>query len=112
MNRIFCYFPDLDHFQLGTLSHMIGAKANEYQELPDWPETAPDPSVRNVEVVVPWTDKKTSTKKPDKKSFYSDEESSSPVGEELCDLISTREKRCLCCFNFYSHINRADLSLR
>lgn len=29
---------------------MIDAKANGYQELPSFPEEAPDPSVRNVEV--------------------------------------------------------------
>lgn len=41
---------DRDHFQLGSLSHLLNAKATGYQELPDWPEEAPDPSVRNVEV--------------------------------------------------------------
>lgn len=44
------FFPDRDHFQLGSLSHLLNAKAGGYQELPDWPEAAPDPSVRNVEV--------------------------------------------------------------
>uniref|UniRef100_A0A8C9ZN10 AP-3 complex subunit beta n=1 Tax=Sander lucioperca TaxID=283035 RepID=A0A8C9ZN10_SANLU len=43
-------FKDRDHFQLGSLSHLLNAKAGGYQELPDWPEAAPDPSVRNVEV--------------------------------------------------------------
>lgn len=43
-------FPDRDHFQLGSLSHLLNAKAGGYQVLPDWPEAAPDPSVRNVEV--------------------------------------------------------------
>ncbi|CAO2613997.1 AP-3 complex subunit beta-2 [Lemmus lemmus] len=43
-------FKDRDHFQLGSLSHLLNAKATGYQELPDWPEEAPDPSVRNVEV--------------------------------------------------------------
>ncbi|KAH0619941.1 hypothetical protein JD844_014386 [Phrynosoma platyrhinos] len=38
-----------DHFQLGSLSHLLNAKAVGYQELPDWPSEAPDPSVRNVE---------------------------------------------------------------
>lgn len=41
---------DRDHFQLGSLSHLLNAKAVGYQELPDWPDEAPDPSVRNVEV--------------------------------------------------------------
>uniref|UniRef100_A0A9J7XEN8 AP-3 complex subunit beta n=1 Tax=Cyprinus carpio carpio TaxID=630221 RepID=A0A9J7XEN8_CYPCA len=43
-------FKDRDHFQLGSLSHLLNAKAAGYQELPNWPESAPDPSVRNVEV--------------------------------------------------------------
>uniref|UniRef100_A0A8C7L1Y0 AP-3 complex subunit beta n=1 Tax=Oncorhynchus kisutch TaxID=8019 RepID=A0A8C7L1Y0_ONCKI len=43
-------FKDRDHFQLGSLSHLLNAKAGGYQVLPDWPEAAPDPSVRNVEV--------------------------------------------------------------
>uniref|UniRef100_W5NCX5 AP-3 complex subunit beta n=1 Tax=Lepisosteus oculatus TaxID=7918 RepID=W5NCX5_LEPOC len=45
-------FKDRDHFQLGSLSHLLNAKAVGYQELPEWPEAAPDPSVRNVEVPV------------------------------------------------------------
>uniref|UniRef100_A0A4W6CCB1 AP-3 complex subunit beta n=1 Tax=Lates calcarifer TaxID=8187 RepID=A0A4W6CCB1_LATCA len=36
-------FKDRDHFQLGSLSHLLNAKAGGYQELPDWPEAAPDP---------------------------------------------------------------------
>jgi AP-3 complex subunit beta len=81
-----CFLTDLDQFQLGTLSHMICAKANGYQELPDWPEVAPDSSVRNVEVPIPWTSTSTSKvkaskKKPEKpKSFYSEDESSSSDG--------------------------------
>ena len=35
---------------MGSLSHMINLKAGGYQELPEFPEVAPDPSVRNVEV--------------------------------------------------------------
>ena len=45
-----CVSADRDHFQLGSLSHLLNAKTGGYQELPDWPEAAPDPSVRNVEV--------------------------------------------------------------
>lgn len=70
-------FTDRDQYQLGTLSHIINAKAQGYQELPEWPETAPDPSVRNVEVTMPWTETRVKAKKPDKKrSFYSSESSS------------------------------------
>lgn len=49
-NQCFLLHTDRDHFQLGSLSHLLNAKAVGYQELPDWPEEAPDPSVRNVEV--------------------------------------------------------------
>lgn len=41
---------DRQGFQVGSLSHMINLKASGYQELPEFPEDAPDPSVRNVEV--------------------------------------------------------------
>ncbi|XP_069819126.1 AP-3 complex subunit beta-1 isoform X1 [Dendropsophus ebraccatus] len=72
-------FKDRDRFQLGTLSHTLNAKASGYLELSDWPEVAPDPTVRNVEVIEPaktWT---TSTGKPKKEKdtsdkFYSSEE--------------------------------------
>ncbi|XP_075038408.1 LOW QUALITY PROTEIN: AP-3 complex subunit beta-1 [Mixophyes fleayi] len=46
-------FKDRDRFQLGTLSHTLNTKASGYLELTDWPEVAPDPCVRNVEVVEP-----------------------------------------------------------
>lgn len=77
-------FEDRDHYQIGSLSHFINARANEYQELPDFPEVAPDPSVRNVEVPVAWQETKTSKKKKQvvkKKSFYSETDSSSPADE-------------------------------
>jgi len=77
---------DLDQFQLGTLSHMINVKTTGYQELPDWPEVPPDPSVRDVEVQMTWTassagKSKLAKKKAEKeKSFYSEDESSSSEG--------------------------------
>uniref|UniRef100_A0A3Q0T3T0 AP-3 complex subunit beta n=1 Tax=Amphilophus citrinellus TaxID=61819 RepID=A0A3Q0T3T0_AMPCI len=72
-----------DHFQLGSLSHLLNAKAGGYQELPDWPEAAPDPSVRNVEVkesVPEWTKCSSREKRKEKKvekPFYSDSEGES-----------------------------------
>lgn len=47
------YSIDRDRFQLGSLSHTLNTKASGYLELSDWPEVAPDPSVRNVEVIEP-----------------------------------------------------------
>uniref|UniRef100_A0A672QGQ7 AP-3 complex subunit beta n=1 Tax=Sinocyclocheilus grahami TaxID=75366 RepID=A0A672QGQ7_SINGR len=85
-------FKDRDHFQLGSLSHLLNAKAGGYQELPEWPESAPDPSVRNVEVIrllervttltsIPdWskcTSRKDRKEKKLDKPFYSDSEGDS-----------------------------------
>uniref|UniRef100_A0A8C0KTU6 AP-3 complex subunit beta n=1 Tax=Canis lupus dingo TaxID=286419 RepID=A0A8C0KTU6_CANLU len=82
-------FKDRDHFQLGSLSHLLNAKATGYQELPDWPEEAPDPSVRNVEVPE-WTKCSNREKRKEKeKPFYSDSEGesgpteSADSGEEI-----------------------------
>ncbi|KAK6188892.1 hypothetical protein SNE40_004974 [Patella caerulea] len=72
-------FKDRDHYQLGTLSHLLNIKCHGYQELPEWPEVAPDTSVRNVEVVMPYVAKTHHAqhkKKKETKSFYSESESS------------------------------------
>merc|ERR1719192_1130550 len=73
-------FATRDEYQLGSLSHFINARAAGYQDLPSYPEVAPDPSVRVVEVAKPpentWkkqeksvkASKTGSSKKP--KSFY------------------------------------------
>ncbi|NXG90905.1 AP3B1 protein, partial [Stercorarius parasiticus] len=71
-------FKDRDHFQLGTLSHTLNSRATGYLELSDWPEVAPDPSVRNVDVAESakeWTGilGKTRKEKPTEK-FYSESE--------------------------------------
>jgi len=65
---------------------MINVKANGYQELPDWPEVPPDPSVRDVDMEMSWTSsltaksKLTKKKAEKEKSFYSEDESSSSEG--------------------------------
>nr|XP_033785317.1 AP-3 complex subunit beta-1 isoform X2 [Geotrypetes seraphini] len=71
-------FKDRDHFQLGSLSHTLNSKATGYLELSNWPEVAPDPSVRNVEVIESMKDWKTplaklKNVKPDGE-FYSESE--------------------------------------
>ncbi|KAK2144879.1 hypothetical protein LSH36_722g00029 [Paralvinella palmiformis] len=84
-------FKERDQYQLGTLSHVINTRATGYQELPDWPELAPDQSVRNVEVVMPWIDVKITKKRQDKKkSFYSESEPSGS-GELSSDHESSSE---------------------
>ncbi|XP_071778410.1 AP-3 complex subunit beta-2 isoform X1 [Centroberyx gerrardi] len=108
-------FKDRDHFQLGSLSHLLNAKAGGYQELPDWPEAAPDPSVRNVEVkesvitllervttltsVPEWTKCSSREKRKEKKvekPFYSDSEGESGPTESAdseSDSASGSESR-------------------
>jgi len=46
-------FANRDEYQLGSLSHFINARAADYQDLPGFPEEAPDPTVRTVEVPKP-----------------------------------------------------------
>uniref|UniRef100_A0AAR2K9S1 AP-3 complex subunit beta n=1 Tax=Pygocentrus nattereri TaxID=42514 RepID=A0AAR2K9S1_PYGNA len=67
-------FKDRDRFQLGTLSHTLNSKATGYLELSDWPDVAPDQSVRNVEVAKEWAPgvSKTKPAKSDDDKFYSD----------------------------------------
>ncbi|KFP30695.1 AP-3 complex subunit beta-1, partial [Colius striatus] len=87
-------FKDRDHFQLGTLSHTLNSRASGYLELSDWPEVAPDPSVRDVDVAESakeWTGNldKTKKEKPTEK-FYSESE------EEEDESASTSASgRCL-----------------
>ncbi|KAL0967896.1 hypothetical protein UPYG_G00259360 [Umbra pygmaea] len=84
-------FKDRDHFQLGSLSHLLNAKAGGYQELPDWPEAAPDPSVRNVEVPE-WTKCSSREKRKEKKvekPFYSDSEGESGQTESADSASDT-----------------------
>ncbi|XP_063970298.1 AP-3 complex subunit beta-2-like isoform X3 [Lytechinus pictus] len=86
-------FKDRDQFQLGSLSHMINSKAVGYIELPDFPEEAPDPSVRVVEEVLPWTSEKEkrsmSKKKSKAKSFYSSSEESEEEDDDDDDETSS-----------------------
>ncbi|CAN7998896.1 unnamed protein product [Ixodes hexagonus] len=77
-------FEDRDQYQMGSLSQFINARANEYRELPDFPEVAPDPSVRNVDVAPAWPENRVTKKKQvakKKKSFYSETDTSSPEDE-------------------------------
>lgn len=77
-----------EQYQLGSLSHYLNMKANGYNDIPPFPEVAPDSSVRHVEespVEIPSTDEpvRMTTKqskgvaKGKTKSFYSESEKSS-----------------------------------
>ncbi|CAG2251961.1 AP3B [Mytilus edulis] len=90
-------FKDREQFQLGTLSHILNTRATGYQELPDWPEVAPDSSVRNIELPSLFDepskpkvrDRKKVVKK--EKSFYSDDSSSVDETESSEDEDSDEE---------------------
>mmetsp|Transcript_27495 Transcript_27495/g.38256 ORF Transcript_27495/g.38256 Transcript_27495/m.38256 type:complete len:840 (+) Transcript_27495:106-2625(+) len=57
-----------ERYSLSTLSHMMNHTVSGYQAIPDWPEEAPDPSVRNVDIIG-------TTLPLDDGPFYSNEES-------------------------------------
>ncbi|XP_071166294.1 AP-3 complex subunit beta-2-like isoform X3 [Mytilus edulis] len=90
-------FKDREQFQLGTLSHILNTRATGYQELPEWPEVAPDSSVRNIELPSLFDepskpkvrDRKKVVKK--EKSFYSDDSSSVDETESSEDEDSDEE---------------------
>lgn len=95
IHTIAVFFIDRDHFQLGSMSHFLNVRAAEYQDLPDYPTEAPDPTVRNVELPPSSTTAEalnfdlgaeliTKTKKKGKKdrSFYSDSGESDKSGSE------------------------------
>jgi AP-3 complex subunit beta len=76
-----------ENFQLGSMSHYLNMRVNRYLDLPNFPEIAPDNSVRNFdspvhvakeeEIKTKTTTQKTNQKnKKNTKSFYSDESSS------------------------------------
>uniref|UniRef100_A0A8C9AP37 AP-3 complex subunit beta n=1 Tax=Prolemur simus TaxID=1328070 RepID=A0A8C9AP37_PROSS len=84
-------FKDRDHFQLGTLSHTLNAKATGYLELSNWPEVAPDPSVRNVEVIElakEWTPAGKAKKENSAKKFYSESEEEEDSSDSSSDSES------------------------
>ncbi|OQR76388.1 AP-3 complex subunit beta-2-like [Tropilaelaps mercedesae] len=70
-------FGDRDQYQMGSLSHLINQPAAGYQELPDFPDEAPDPSVRNV-TPPPTTISMRETRKS--KDFYDESEEGSRSG--------------------------------
>ncbi|RXN05293.1 AP-3 complex subunit beta-2 isoform X5 [Labeo rohita] len=104
-------FKDRDHFQLGSLSHLLNAKAAGYQELPDWPESAPDPSVRNVEIPE-WskcTSRKDRKEKKVEKPFYSDSEGESGPTESADSVEPSPASAPVTPVNFLSNSLVSDL---
>lgn len=74
-----------ESYQLGSMSHYLNQRVNGYLPLPDFPTTAPDNTVRNVESTEqrPSSDTRSVKQKPSQKikkeekskSFYSESES-------------------------------------
>ncbi|XP_046839120.1 AP-3 complex subunit beta-1-like [Xenia sp. Carnegie-2017] len=74
-------FKGHGEFIVGSLSHLINARASGYQELPEYPEVPPDPSVRNVEVEPLWEKSKSKSRSKKKSTFYSSESESDSASE-------------------------------
>lgn len=86
-----------ESYQLGSMSHYLNMRVNGYLPLPDYPTTAPDSNVRNVESpseqrasIEPvigagkkvQSHKTSSKKEPKAKSFYSESESDTESSAE------------------------------
>ncbi|XP_024086390.1 AP-3 complex subunit beta-2 isoform X2 [Cimex lectularius] len=73
-------FKDRENYQMGSLTHYINMRAAGYHDLPDFPDTAPDPAPRNVAEPIqpspPPLDVPRNKKQSKSKSFYSDSDSS------------------------------------
>lgn len=72
---------------MGSLSHYINARAHGYQDLPSFPETPPDPSVRNVPTEQSPKIVRKMIPGSSRKSFYSDTDNSSPAEGEYYSYI-------------------------
>ncbi|NXO44679.1 AP3B1 protein, partial [Locustella ochotensis] len=99
-------FKDRDHFQLGTLSHTLNSRATGYLELSEWPEVAPDPSVRNVDVAESakeWTGilGKPKKEKPTEK-FYSESEEEE---DESASTSSSGRWKATCIFTAWKTVS-------
>ena len=88
-------FLNRQNFQLGSMSHYLNSRVNGYHDLPEFPEVAPDPEVRNVEpprAPNPWEKTVEANKakkkaaaaesKKAKKGFYSEESESSSGSDD------------------------------
>lgn len=93
-------YKDTDQFQLGTLSHALSMRVSGYSDIPDFPDQAPDPTVRNIEVI---SDTKSndgndnrrseigSSKNRKSERFYSDDEEEASQSTEGADPTEDSE---------------------
>ncbi|VDO29317.1 unnamed protein product [Onchocerca flexuosa] len=80
-------FKDREQFQLGSLSHFLNQRCRRYRDLPQFPETAPDSSMRNIsqmeEISNDMQDShETEDDESEEEDFYSDDEELSQKEEE------------------------------
>lgn len=97
-----------EQFQLGSLAHYLNARTNGYHDLPPFPRTAPDSSVRGVDIVS--NDNNSNNAEPNDnrnwenrsakgsnksnkrdKSFYSEDENENNSSEDSDSEESTEE---------------------
>lgn len=82
-------FSDRENYQLGTLSHLLNQKCSEYTELPDFPEVAPDPTIRRSAMPLATDEIK---KQADKKNLSDEESYSDESSEEAEDEEQERSE--------------------
>ncbi|VDK64530.1 unnamed protein product [Onchocerca ochengi] len=79
-------FKDREQFQLGSLSHFLNQRCRRYRDLPQFPEIAPDPSMRNMcqmeEISDDMRDIHETENDESEEDFYSDDEELSQKEEE------------------------------
>uniref|UniRef100_A0A0N4ZMA2 AP-3 complex subunit beta n=1 Tax=Parastrongyloides trichosuri TaxID=131310 RepID=A0A0N4ZMA2_PARTI len=87
-------FKDRELYQLGTLSHLLNQKCSNYRDLPEFPTTQPDPSIRKgPEVIIPQNIIINEGKGDINDEFYSDscEEESEESEEESTESEDDEE---------------------
>ncbi|KAI1718605.1 non-SMC mitotic condensation complex subunit 1 domain-containing protein [Ditylenchus destructor] len=79
-------FSDREHFQLGTLSHLLNQKCAGYTELPDFPEEQPDPTIRRTAHPLPSDQEKTKPQHSPSNSRPSGKTKSVPAPQQPSNL--------------------------
>lgn len=86
---------DREQFQLGSLSHFLNQRCRRYRDLPQFPEIAPDPSMRNTTQMEEISDdtrviQEIEDDGSEEGDFYSDDEEQSEEEDE------SDEEVCCC----------------
>uniref|UniRef100_A0A915PPW8 AP-3 complex subunit beta n=1 Tax=Setaria digitata TaxID=48799 RepID=A0A915PPW8_9BILA len=82
-------FKDREQFQLGSLSHFLNQRCRRYRDLPQFPEVAPDPSIRNTKELEEMQDMRVRQEVEEdgseEEDFYSEDEESQEVEESATE---------------------------